>query len=130
FVQDGYYKFKFNRDLTAVKASDKGDEVVSGTTEVVPEMGNKGQLSAELWFKEGKLDKVVEKNEVVRGIRPKCQATRLLDADPAIRAICQQDILVMARAAYEYLMEVRATAGPELRQAIDRLWQQILAEKR
>jgi hypothetical protein len=130
FVQDGYYKFKFNRDTRKNKVSDAGDEIWSAVTEVVPEGGNKGQLSAELWFKMGMLTRVVEKNDVVRGIRPKCQATRLLDADPQIRAICEQDILVMGKAAYQYLQEQRAQAPRALRWQIDRLWQQIVEEGR
>ena len=69
-------------------------------------------------------------NKVVRGMRPRCQATRLLDPDPLIREICEQDLLVMGRAAQGYLMEQRATASPELRRAIDRVWQKILDEGR
>ena len=56
--------------------------------------------------------------------------TRLLDPDPLIREICEQDLLVMGRAAQGYLMEQRATASPELRRAIDRVWQKILDEGR
>jgi hypothetical protein len=130
FVQDGFYAFKYNADKSGIKLSAAGDEVVMGTTEVVPERGNKGQLSVELWFKMGEFQKSVEKNEVVRGIRPKCQATRLLDSDPVIREICEQDLLVMGRAAYDYLMEQRAIANRQLRRAIDRVWQRIIEEGR
>ena len=105
--------------------------MIGATTNVVPEMGNKGSLTAELWFDgKGAFVKAVEQIAIVRGIRPRCQAKRLLDPDPVIRAICEQDILVMGQAAKAYLMEVRASASPELQQAIDRLWQQILDEKR
>ena len=64
---------------------------------------------AELTFDKetGRLTKVTEVNKVVRGIRPRCQATRLLDPDPVIRAICEQDILVMGVAARAYLLEQR-----------------------
>jgi hypothetical protein len=44
--------------------------------------------------------------------------------------MAEQAILVMGRAAGEYVDEQRARATPELRQAIDRLWRRILAEDR
>src|SRR5207249_6646109 len=59
------------------------------------------------------------------GPRPICQATKLLDADPLVRRICEQDLLIMGLSARDYLAEQRAAARPELRDAIDRLWQKI-----
>src|SRR5262249_41407465 len=131
FIQDGYYKFTFNRNQ-GFGAGGGGMHMEGGTLDVVPEMGNKGHLRAEIWVDDttGKVVKVVEDNKVVRGVRPRCQATRLLDHDPVIRAICEQDLLVMGRAAYSSLMEQRAAARPALRRAIDRIWQQILDEGR
>jgi hypothetical protein len=38
-------------------------------------------------------------------------------------------LLFMGLAARDYLMEQRGAAGPELRQAIDRLWEQIVNNK-
>jgi hypothetical protein len=131
FVQDGYYKFALAKQGGKAKGDGAGNFEIWGSIEVVPEMGNKGAIQASLAFdKEGKLVRVTEENKVVRGIRPRCQATRLLDPDPVIRAICEQDLLVLGLAARDYLMEQRASAGPELRQAIDRLWQRILHEGR
>jgi hypothetical protein len=131
FVQDGYYKFELDKGKGIGGVSSDGKRMQSGSLSVVPEMGNKGRLSAELSFDaKGKLLKVVEENKVVRGIRPRCQATRLLDADPVVRAICEQDLLVMGKAAQAYLMEKRAGAGPELQREIDRVWQKILDEGR
>jgi hypothetical protein len=131
FVQDGFYKFD-KLDKTAITTDVKdGDEIVSGSLDVVPEMGNKGTLGVVMRFNaQGELTRITKDNKVIRGIRPKCQATRLLDADPQIRAICEQDILVMGRAAYEYLMEQRALANRPLRRAIDQLWQKIVEEGR
>ena len=127
FVQDGYYKFQFDRNSRIGLK----ELMESGVLNVVPEMGNKGHLKVEVWYDErGKVSKIVEENKVVRGMRPRCQATRLLDPDPLIREICEQDLLVMGRAAQGYLMEQRATASPELRRAIDRVWQKILDEGR
>jgi hypothetical protein len=78
----------------------------------------------------GSLVNILEKGAVRPGIRPVCQATKLLDADAIVRRMAEQDILVMGRAAKPYLDQVRATARPELQEAIDRIWQRILNEGR
>jgi hypothetical protein len=78
----------------------------------------------------GSLVNIYEKGALRPGIRPICQATKLLDRDPIVRRMAEQDLLVMGRAAKAYLDEVRATARPELQRAIDRIWQRILAEGR
>ena len=65
-----------------------------------------------------------------RGVRPICQATKLLDPDPVVRQMAEDAILVMGKAADEYLSEQRARATPALREAIDRIWQRILIEDR
>jgi len=67
---------------------------------------------------------------VFRGVRPICQATKLLDCDPLVGRMAEQDILVMGSLAKEYLDEQRAKAKPELRQAIDLIWQRIVKEGR
>jgi hypothetical protein len=129
-VQDGFYTFEPPSDIK-VNASAAG-LAVSGEVQVKPERGNKGSLQAVLVFETSTatLSKVTETNKVVRGVRPRCQATRLLDPDPVIRAICEDDLLVMGLAAREYLQEQRAQASPELRRALDRIWQRILDEGR
>lgn len=78
----------------------------------------------------GSLVNILEKSVVRPGIRPICQATKLLDRDPIVRRMAEQDLLVMGRAAKPYLDQVRATARPKLQQAIDRIWQRILNENR
>jgi hypothetical protein len=78
----------------------------------------------------GSLVNVSEKSALRPGVRPICQATKLLDRDPIVRRMAEQDILVMGRAAKPYLDRVRATAHPKLQQAIDRMWQRILDEGR
>lgn len=128
FVQDGFYKFKSPTVLHV-----KGTEgfVFRAILEVEPDAGNKGSLTATLQFdKAGKLLSVEEDNKVVRGARPRCQATYLLHEDPVIRAICEDSLLVMGRLAESYLMEQRATASPELRREIDRIWKRIVEEGR
>jgi hypothetical protein len=44
--------------------------------------------------------------------------------------MAEQDILVMGRAAKEYLAEQRQSASPGLRHAIDRIWHKIVSEDR
>jgi len=44
--------------------------------------------------------------------------------------MAEQDILVMGKAAKGYLDEQRAKASPELQQAIDEIWERIIAEGR
>ena len=67
---------------------------------------------------------------MVRGMRPRCQATLLLHPDPLVREIAEQDLLVLGRLAREYLLEQRAKANPDLRRQIDRIWKQIEVEGR
>jgi hypothetical protein len=71
-----------------------------------------------------------ERRAIHAGVRPICQATKLLDPDPIVRRMAERDILVMGRAAKAYLDEQRARATPALRQAIDRMWKRIVAESR
>jgi hypothetical protein len=78
----------------------------------------------------GSLVQIYEKSRLRPGVRPICQATKLLDRDPIVRHMAEQDVLVMGRAAKPYLDQVRATARPRLQQAIDRIWQRILDEGR
>ena len=88
--------------------------------------GGNGELTAALEYgKDGKLAKVVETAKIRPGPRPICQATKLLDADPIVRRMAEQDLLIMGLFARDYLMEQRELATPELRAAIDRVWQQI-----
>jgi hypothetical protein len=78
----------------------------------------------------GSFVNVLERSALRPGIRPVCQATKLLDRDPIVRRMAEQDLLVMGRAAKPYLDQIRATARPKLQQAIDRIWQRILTEAR
>lgn len=125
---DGFFEFKMNP--VEVRATASGGFASEGVVEVAPQHGDKGRLTVELGFMGGKLRSVKSGGKLVAGIRPKCQATRLLDEDPVIREIMRCDILVMGRACKSYLDEVRADASPELRNAIDKIWQQILDEDR
>lgn len=129
-AQDGFLRFSIPENSVTVGPAASGGQQVTGKAVVAPQTGNRGEIDATLIFDPaGKLVSVTETRNIKRGIRPICQATKLLDPDPVIRGMAEQDILVMGKAAKQYLDEQRATAPPELRQAIDRLWQQILAER-
>jgi hypothetical protein len=126
FRQDGFYKFSVPRDDLKV-AEDKGERKASG--KLVVTGGGKGDLTATLTFDEkGKLAKALEENAIKPGVRPICQATKLLDADPLVRRMAEQDLLVMGQACRGYLDEQRAWATPELQKAIDRVWKRIIEE--
>jgi hypothetical protein len=122
FHQDGFFSFQIrSKEFTVA-----GKDALKATGGVSVEKGGNGKLDATLDFdKDGKLAKAEEKAAIRPGPRPICQATKLLDADPLVRRICEQDLLIMGLAAREYLMEQRVRATPELRDAIDRVWRQI-----
>jgi hypothetical protein len=127
-VQDGFYRFQIQDDDTKV-AKTKGGKIAIGKS--VAMKGGSGFISARLSFNaKGKLTNVSQDTKVNRGPRPRCQATKLLDADPVVRAMAEDDLLIMGRLAKPYLDEQRAKASPELRKAIDRMWQRILKDDR
>jgi hypothetical protein len=112
-----------------VVEKEKEGRKVSGKAVVEPKGGNKGEIGVTLVFDaDGKLTKADEKADLKAGVRPICQATKLLDPDPVVRRMAEKDILVMGRLAKPYLDEQRAKASPELRKAIDQVWQRIVEE--
>lgn len=130
FHQDGFFKFSIP-EASLIIGPEKEGKKVTGTAAVEPTGGNKGAINVALTFDAaGKLVSISENAKVLAGIRPRCQATKLLDADPIVRALAEQDILVMGAMAREYLNEQRAKASPELKQVIDRLWKRIVEEGR
>ncbi len=122
YRQDGMFKFEvLEKDF----GSDTKDNLVVRGRALVSQGGN-GELTAELTFdKEGRLAKAVEREAIRPGPRPICQATLLLDANPLVRRIAEQDLVIMGLSARGYLDEQRANASPELRREIDRVWQAI-----
>jgi hypothetical protein len=126
--QDGFYTFETVSEATKVGDDKDGKKVAARA--VVMKGGN-GDINVELFFDAaGKLTKATETGTVKPGARPKCHATKLLDPDPVIRAIVEQDLLIMGRAAKPYLDEQRAKAAPELQKAIDKIWERIEKEDR
>lgn len=126
WCHDGFYRFDVPAD-TVTASTENGVMTASAKANVVS--GGKGSLSATLTFDQrGKLKTVANAGSVQEGMRPICQATKLLDADPIVRKMAERSIQIMGRAARGYLEEQRAQAAPDLQQAIDRMWQRILEE--
>lgn len=130
FSQDGMFRFRVDEPSLAVLPTSRG-WLGMGKVLVAPTGGNKGEIEARLTFEaDGALAEVTETRNVRAGMRPICQATKLLDADPLVRRMAEQDLLLMGSAAYDYILEQRAKAAPELQAAIDALWARIVAEGR
>jgi hypothetical protein len=128
FYQDGFFRFSIPKDGATVTKEDKGKKA-AGKAEVVKQGGNSGDVQVTMHFNaEGKLATVDQVANLRAGIRPICQATKLLDPDPIVRQMAEKDILVMGRAAKDYLDEQRARARPELRRAIDHIWKRIVED--
>jgi len=125
--QDGFFTFKLEDDSTNVEGQDKK----VARAKVVVMQGGNGTLEAALEFdKAGKLVSIDETNKIRPGVRPICQATKLLDKDPLVRRMAEQALLVMGRAAKDYLDEQREKAPADLKREIDRVWKKILEDDR
>ena len=136
FVQDGMMSFTIPEKALPAEMATVGMQpakwIVNGEADVVANAGNTGSLKATMWFdrKTWKLLDVQQTNSVKAGIRPICQATKLLDPDLIVRRMAEQDLLFMGAAAENYIMEQRAKASPALQAAIDRIWAQIFILQR
>ncbi len=120
YHQDGMFQFE---TLAKEFAISDGGKTARGRAIVMK--GGNGELAVTLTFADGKLASVQESAKIRAGPRPICQATKLLDADPVVRKIAEQDLLIMGLAARAYLEEQRNLAGPELRRAIEGIWERI-----
>jgi hypothetical protein len=121
--QDGFFDFKLEDDSTKVE----GDKEKTVKAKVSVTKGGNGTLEVALKFdKAGKLSSIDETSKIKAGVRPICQATKLLDKDPVVRAMAEQCLLVMGRAAKDYLDEQKQKASPELKKEIERVWKKIL----
>ena len=125
FSQDGFFTFA----APQVRVTPSDEEIrVAGSVTVTA--GGRGSIHVAMEFdSDGELDDVSETRSVHPGVRPICQATKLLDADPLVRRMAEQDILVMGESAKACLDEQRAKAKPELKAAIDRIWNRIVDER-
>ena len=125
--QDGMYRF-----LPPTAEVAKGAELVAtGRVAIEPQGGNLGQIEATIRFtNSGDVATIQQTADLRRGMRPICQSTKLLDDDPIVRKMAEQDLLIMGSNAKDYLDEQRAKASPELQAAIDRVWKRIVDEHR
>lgn len=121
FVQDGMFQFTIPTDRIIVTAT-KDAMTVTGAAVVVPNGANRGEVTANMTFTGGKLVRVEQTSTVKAGMRPICQATKLLDPDPIVRRMAEQNLLIMGAAAEAYIIEQREKASPELQAAIDQMW--------
>jgi len=128
FQQDGFFTFALQDDSTKVSKEKDGK---TATARTMATKGGNGEIKVVLTFDgDGKFTGADEKVDLKPGPRPICQATKLLDADPVVRRMAEQDLLIMGRAARPYLDEQRARAASELQQAIDKIWDRICADDR
>jgi hypothetical protein len=120
--QDGFYEF-------SQPVVEFANGVVTG--DLLVTSGGSGDIHVVVTFdNEGVLTSVEETKKIRPGVRPICQATKLLDADPLVRRMAEQDILVMGKACKGYLDEQKAKAKPELKKEIERVWKRICDEGR
>lgn len=128
-AQDGMFQFA---PPSGIAVSKKGDGLVAtGKVEVIAKGGDSGTISSTLTFDAtGKLMHTADAKALQPGMRPICQAKKLLDEDPIVRRMAKQDILVMGKRCKFYLDLQRKEAAPELQTAIDDLWQRIERENR
>lgn len=127
-VQDGMYRF--DSSTARFDLEKKADsKIARGSIAVQPTGGNLGGITSILTFsKSEKLVSIESDIRIQAGIRPICQAKKLLDSDTTVRKMAEQDILIMGKSCRFYLDQQRAEAAPPLKKAIDRIWQKI--EKR
>jgi len=126
---DGFFRFVIRPESLRVAASgaNEGGYRVSGRADVLPAGASSGAITATLTFDGGtRLTQIKEEARLQPGTRPICQATKLLDPDPIVRKMAEQDLLIMGPAAYDYLMTERAKATPDLQAAIDVIWKRIV----
>jgi hypothetical protein len=133
YKNDGFYTFMvFDDDITVSHVyGDVVEWIVDGISRVIS--GGEGAISVGMVIDfMGLLQYVTEEYELIEGIRPICQSTKLLDPDPIVRKMAEQDLLAMGYKAKDYLFSQRKTASSELQKAMDAIWERIvkLEEKR
>jgi hypothetical protein len=130
-AQDGMFQFSIPETSIRITKGAAGSITAAGQSVVAPTGGNQGTLDSKIVFgADGKLASTTNERNIQEGMRPICQSTKLLDKDPIVRRMAEQDILLMGRSCKFYLDEQRAKATPELQAAIDAIWKRIEAGKR
>jgi hypothetical protein len=124
--QDGFYRFTIDGDSIQTRSVEGR---IEATGRAIAMRGGNGSITATFTFdKEGKLYSGTDSADLHPGPRPICHATKLLDPDPIVRKIVEQDLLIMGPAAIPYLEEVQGAASPQLRSAIDKILDRISRE--
>jgi len=125
--QDGCFRFTQLATQTFIYLGWPATMGAGGSLQVQPTCGNGGKLTVQLHYdNEGiRLLKIEETVELLPGVRPRDQARKLLDPNPAIRKQAEEELSLMGPESFDYLMRERAAAGPELRANIDALWIKI-----
>lgn len=121
FSEDGFFQFEVGQ---AIQVNHQEDNwLASGKDVVQPHGGDQGEIDVTLIIAPGgAILSGQDTRDVRAGIRPICQATKLLDPDPIVRKMAEQCLLVMGSRAKPYLDAQRAKASPELQKAIDAIW--------
>lgn len=128
--QDAFYHFSIP-DASIDVHPEGNNMIATGSAVVDPSSGNKGQIAATLLFNNGgHLERIDTQVNLLPGMRPICQSTKLLDKDPIVRKMAEQDLLIMGRDCKPYLDEQRKKVSPALRKEIDRVWARIIREGR
>jgi hypothetical protein len=125
--QDGFFKFTITSQGVKIEGTKM---IIAGEARVDPQNMDKGEIRAQLTFENGQLLTVDTKVNISAGMRPRCQATKLLDPDPIVRAMAEDSLRVMGSSAKGYLDEQYRKASPELKKAIERIREQIQKEGR
>lgn len=129
-VQDGMYQFEIDKHTLSIDHTARG-RVASGQIKALPNGGNGGAVFVTLQFGlKSELTGLDCQSKLVDGMRPICQSTKLLDADPIVRKMAEKDLLIMGRSAGDYLQWQREQVSPELKVEIDRVWARIVKEGR
>lgn len=124
-AQDGMFRFNIKKE--SLKFSRTDDQLlIGGKSIVLPNSGNEGYLESQLVFAaDGKLKSAESTNKLQEGMRPICQSTKLLDPDPIVRKMAEQDILLMGPSCKSYLDEMHSRANPATQKAIENIWRRI-----
>jgi hypothetical protein len=124
---DGFYSFTIREDSLRILPIDSIQ--AEGISEVTG--GGSGAIKANILFGTAShiIYNVVEQVELVEGIRPVCQSTKLLDKDPIVRRMAEGDLLSMGTSCLDYLSVQHAKAAPRLKVAIDAIYQKIMKQE-
>lgn len=128
-AQDGMFIFHSAPESFVVQVAGP-NIVISGRSTIEPKGGDSGEVVGKLTFVNGKLTRADTEKNIQSGMRPICQSTKLLDKDPLVRRMAEQDILIMGRRCKFYLDDQKMKVSPELQEAIDRIWKRIEVENR